>query len=161
MVETLARDTHTHLVVLPCVASVACVAHMRVRGEPDLLPATRGGNRAGRAGPTVGRANNGPGQNRADPKLARFFRAKILTAQPALKIGPVGPNSFFKAKKNSGGPGQILPDFFRANNLMAQPGPNFGRTGLAHRIGPILPPLPATTLWCVSLSGVHWCGLWC
>ena len=25
---------------------------------------------------------------------------------------------------------------------MAQPGPNFGRTGLAHRVGPILPPLP-------------------
>ena len=24
---------------------------------------------------------------------------------------------------------------------MAQPGPNFGRTGLAHRVGPILPPL--------------------
>ena len=24
---------------------------------------------------------------------------------------------------------------------MAQPGPNFGRTGLAHRAGPILPPL--------------------
>ena len=24
---------------------------------------------------------------------------------------------------------------------MAQPGPNFGRTGLAHRTGPILPPL--------------------
>ena len=26
---------------------------------------------------------------------------------------------------------------------MAQPGPNFGRTGLAHRAGPILPPLVA------------------
>ena len=24
---------------------------------------------------------------------------------------------------------------------MAQPGPNSGRTGLAHRVGPILPPL--------------------
>ena len=109
----------------------------------------RGGNRAGRAG--LGRANTGPGQNRAGPKLARFFRAKILTAQPALKTGPVGPNSHFKAKKNSGGPGhtglghtgpgQIWPGFFWAKNLMAQPGPNFGRTGLAHRIGPILPPL--------------------
>ena len=44
---------------------------------------------------------------RAGPKLARFFRAKILTAQPALKTGPVGPNSLFKAKKNSGGPGRV------------------------------------------------------
>ena len=58
---------------------------------------SRGGNWAGRAG--LGRANSGPGQNRAGPKLARFFRAKILTAQPALKTGPVEPNSLFKAKK--------------------------------------------------------------
>ena len=112
----------------------------------------RGGNRAGRAGP--GRANSGPGQNRAGPKLARFFRANILTAQPVLKTGPVGPNCLFKAKKiragragpgHTGlgytGPGQIWPGFFRAKNLMAQPGPNFGRTGPAHRAGPILPPL--------------------
>ena len=63
----------------------------------------RGGNRAGRAG--LGLANSGLGQNRAEPKLARFFPAKILTAQPALKTGPVGLNSLFKAKKNSGGPG--------------------------------------------------------
>ena len=27
---------------------------------------------------------------------------------------------------------------------MAQPGPDFGRTGLAHRVGPILPPLSKT-----------------
>ena len=27
---------------------------------------------------------------------------------------------------------------------MTQPGPNFGRTGLAHRAGPILPPLAST-----------------
>ena len=112
----------------------------------------RGGNRAGRAG--LGRANSGPGQNRAGPKLARFFRANILTAQPALKTGPVGPNCLFKAKKIRAGragpghtrlgytgPGQIWPGFFRAKNLMAQPGPNFGRTGPAHRAGPILPPL--------------------
>ena len=111
-----------------------------------------GQNRAGRAGP--GRANSGPGQNRAGPKLAPFFRAKILITQPALKTGPVGPNNLFKAKKiragrvgpghtglGHNGSGQIWPDFFRVNNLMAQPGPNFGRTGLAHRIGPILPPL--------------------
>ena len=99
----------------------------------------RGGNRACRAG--LDRANSWPGQNRVEPKLARFFRANILTAQPALKTGPVGPNSLFKAKKISGGPGQIWPGFFRANNLMAQPGPNFGQVGLAHRVGPILPPL--------------------
>ena len=96
---------------------------------------SRGGNRAGRAG--LGRANSGPGQNRAGPKLARCFLAKILTAQPALKTEPVGPNSIFKAKKKirSGraGPyraGPNLARFFRAKNLMAQPGPNFGRTGL-------------------------------
>ena len=115
-------------------------------------PRARGGNRTCRAG--LGRANNGPGQNRAGPKLARFFRAKSLTAQPALKTGPVGPNSLFKAKKirtgragpGHTGPGQIWPDFFRANNLMAQPGLNFGRTGLAYRVGPILPPLPRAHL---------------
>ena len=77
---------------------------------------SRGGNRAGRAG--LGQANNGPGQNWPEPKLARFFRAKILTAQPALKTGPVGPNSLFKAKKNSGGPGRVGP--YRA-------GPNLTR----------------------------------
>ena len=107
----------------------------------------RGGNRADRAG--LGRANIGPGQNRVGPKLARFFRSKILTAQPALKTWPVGPNNLFKAKKNSGGPGRAwsyragpnLALFFRANNLMAQPGPNFGRIGLAHRVGPIFPSL--------------------
>ena len=92
----------------------------------------------------------GQGQQWAGPKPGR---AKILTAQPALKTGPVGPNSHFKAKKKfrragSGhtglghtGPSQIWPGFFRAKYLMAQPGPNFGRTGLAHRAGPILPPL--------------------
>ena len=76
----------------------------------------RGGNRAGRAG--LGRANIGQGQNQAGPKLARFFRAKILTAQPALKIGSVGPNSHFKAKKKSGGAGRAGP--YRA-------GPNLAR----------------------------------
>ena len=73
-----------------------------------LIP--RGGNRAGRAG--LGRANTGPGQNRAGPKLARFFRAKILIAQPALKTGPVGPNSHFKEKKIRAGraiPGWAIP----------------------------------------------------
>ena len=112
----------------------------------------RGGNRAGRA--RLGRANSGQGQNRVGPKLVRFFRAKILTAQPALKTGPVGLNSLFKAKKipagragpshtglSHTGPGQIWPDFFRANNLMAQSGPNFWRTGLAHQVRPILTPL--------------------
>ena len=66
----------------------------------------RGGNRAGRA--RLGRANSGPGQNRVGSKLARFFWAKILTAQPALKTGPVGPNSLFKGKKNSSGLGHTF-----------------------------------------------------
>ena len=113
---------------------------------------SRAGNRAGQAG--LGWANSGLGENRVGPKLARFFRAKILVAQPALKTGLVGPNSLLKAKKNrasragSGhtgpghiGRGQIWPGFFRANNLMAQPGPNSRWTGLSHRAGPILPPL--------------------
>ena len=108
------------------------------REEREVGDESRGGNRAGRA-------NSGSGQNRAGPKLTQCFRAKILTAQPALKTGPIRPNSLFKTKKKFGragpghtGPGQIWPGFFRANNLMAQPGPNFGRTGLAHRAGPIL-----------------------
>ena len=63
----------------------------------------RAGNWAGRAG--LGRANSGLGKNQAGPKLTRFFRAKILTAQPALKTGLVGLNSLLKAKKNSAGPG--------------------------------------------------------
>ena len=81
----------------------------------------RDGNRAGRAG--LGWTNSGPGQNRAGPKLARFFRAEILTAQPALKTGPVGPNSLFKAKKNSGEPGQAGPyrvEPYRAGPNLAQ-----------------------------------------
>ena len=115
---------------------------------------SRGGNRAGRTG--LGRAYSGLGQNRAGPKLARFFRAKILTAQPALKTGPIGPNSLFKAKKKiqAGwvGPGQIWPDFFQANNLIAQPGPNFGRTGLAHRVGPIFPPLRTRSAYIADMT---------
>ena len=84
----------------------------------------------------------------------RAGRAKILVAHPALKTGLVGPNSLLKVKKIRAGragsghteqdhirPGQIWPGFFRANNLMAQPGPNSGWTGLAHQAGPILPPL--------------------
>ena len=101
----------------------------------------------------------------AGPKFARFFRAKILTAQPALKTEPIGPNSLFKAKKNSGGrsgraiPGRAKfgPVFFRANNLMAQPGPNFGRTGLTHRIRPILPPLASSGPWCPFSPSNHKC----
>ena len=81
------------------------------------LVAARGSNRAGRAG--LGRANSGLGQNRAGPKLARFFRAKILTAQPTLKTGPVGLNSLFKAKKNSGGSGRAGP--YRAGPYWAWP----------------------------------------
>ena len=121
-----------------------------------LTSTSRGGNRTGRIG--LDRANSGPSQNRAESKLARFFRTKILTAKSALKTGQVGLNSHFKAKKNLGGPnrtglghagpGQIWPGFFRAKNLMAQPGPNFGRTGLAHRVGPILPPLSTSYMIC-------------
>ena len=82
----------------------------------------RGGNRAGRTG--LGRANSGPGQNRVGLKLARFFRAKILTAQPVLKTGSVGPNSLFKVKKN-------LDRSDRVGPYRTEP----------YRIGPILPPL--------------------
>ena len=82
----------------------------------------RGGNRAGRT--VLDRANSEPGQNRAGPKLARFFWAKIFTAQPALKTGPVGPNSLFKAKINSGGPGWAI--LGRAGPYRAEP----------YRVGP-------------------------
>ena len=81
----------------------------------------RGDNRVGRAG--LGQANGGPSQNRAESKLARFFRAKILTAQPVLKTGSVGLNSLFKTKKNSGGRGQAWP--YRAEPYRA--GPNLAR----------------------------------
>ena len=124
------------------------------RGSSHPAPSIRAGNWAGRAG--LGRANSGLDQNQAGPKLARFFLAKILVAQPALKIRLVGPNSLLKAKKiradraRSGhtgpghiGQGQIWHSFFRANNLMAQPDPNSRWTRLAHRVGPILPPLPS------------------
>ena len=125
----------------------------------------RGGNRTGRvglgwAGPTVGWA-----KNRAEPKLARFFRAKVLTAQPALKTGPIGPNSIFKAKKiragragpghiglGHTGPGQIWPGFFRAKVLTAQPALKTGPVGLAHWVGPILPRLLHITSQIQSFS---------
>ena len=105
----------------------------------------------------IGRA--APGQQWAEPKPSRakigpFVWAKILTAQSALKTRPVGPNSIFKANKirpGHIGPGQIWPDFFRANNLMVQPDPNFGRTGLAHRVGPILPPLEIPKEFCLIM----------
>ena len=94
----------------------------------------RGGNRAGRAG--LGRANTGPGQNQAGPKLAVFFRARILTAQPALKTGPVGPNSHFKAKKNSAGPGRAGP--YRAGPYRA--GLNLARFFSGQKFnGPVWP----------------------
>ena len=57
----------------------------------------RAGNQTNRAG--LGLANSGLGQNRAGPKLARFFRVKILIAQPSLQIRLVEPNSLLKAKK--------------------------------------------------------------
>ena len=60
--------------------------------------AARAGNRAG------------PGQNLIGLKFVRFFRAKILIAQPVLKTRPIGPNSTFKVKKNSGGSGRVILD---------------------------------------------------
>ena len=69
--------------------------------EQISLGKIRAGNRVGRVG--LGRAKSGPGQNRAGPKLARFFRAKNLIAQPALKTRMVGPNSLLKAKKIQAG----------------------------------------------------------
>ena len=68
---------------------------------------SRAGNRPGRAG--LGRANSGLGQNRAGPKLAQIFRAKILAARLTLKTRLVELNSLLKAKKNLGGPGQAIP----------------------------------------------------
>ena len=95
----------------------------------------RAGNHASRVG--LGRANSGLGQNRTESKLIRFFRIKILVAQPALKTGLVGPNSLLNTKKirmdrigsshtelSHIGPGQIWSGFFRVNNLMAQFDPN-------------------------------------
>ena len=55
----------------------------------------------------------GPGKQWTGPKLAQFFRAKILTVQLALKIGPVRPNCLFKAKKiPTGRAGPNLARFF-------------------------------------------------
>ena len=91
----------------------------------------------------IGRA----GLGWAGLKLARIFRTKILAAQLALKIGLIGSNSLLKVKKIRAGwtepywVGLNLARFFRANNLMAQPDPNSGWTGQAHRTEPILPPL--------------------
>ena len=103
----------------------------------------RGGNKADRVG--LGWVKNGSAKTGSDQNL---------TAQPVLKIGLIGPNSPFKIKKirtgrvgpshtglDHTGPDQIWPGFFRANNLMTQFDPNFGWTGLTHRIGPILSPL--------------------
>ena len=88
----------------------------------------------------------GPGQQWAGPKQGRAKIGPIFSGQnfnsPARPKNRAGRAKLsFQGKKNSGGsghtgpghtgPGQIWPDFFRANNLMAQPGPNFGRTGLA------------------------------
>ena len=86
----------------------------------------RDGNRADRVG--LGRANTGLGQNRVGPKLAQFFRAKILVIHPTLKTGLIEPNSLLKAKKkkkiSSGssrvgpyraGPGRVGPYWAEPN----------------------------------------------
>ena len=96
----------------------------------------------------IGRAGPKPGW----AKIGLVFSGQNFNSPPPLKTGPVGPNSLFKAKNNSGGPGQIWPGFFRANNLMDQPGPNFRRTGLAYRAGQILPALPPTPLVTIHFS---------
>ena len=73
---------------------------MKINGDKSgngMGVTSRAGNRAGRV--RLGRANSGLGQNRAGPKLARIFRAKILAAQSALKTGLVWPNNLLKAKK--------------------------------------------------------------
>ena len=101
--------------VIACYCKCSFFWVLRQKNQSWLV--IRGGNRAGRAG--LGWANSGSGQNRVGPKLAQFFRAKILTAQPAIKTGPVGPNSLFKAKKNSGGPGWAEP--YRARPCRAVP----------------------------------------
>ena len=92
----------------------------------------------------------GLGQQWAGPKLARFFQAKNFNIPARPKNWAGRAKLFFQGKKKFGraGPGQIWPDFFQANNLMAQPSSNFGRTGLAHRVGPILPPLGVSNCKC-------------
>ena len=40
---------------------------------------------------------------------------------------------------------------------MAQPGPNSGRTELAHRVGPILPPLHVVACFADDFFGVVSC----
>ena len=60
----------------------------------------------------VVRGNNRAGRAKTGVKLARFFRAKILTAQPVLKTGLSGPNTLFKAKKNRAGRTKFGPVFF-------------------------------------------------
>ena len=111
----------------------------------------RDGNRAGRGGLIVGRVKIGPiflGQNfnslallknQADRAKYSFGGKKKFGRAGPYQAGPYWPSH---TGPSHIGPGQIWPDFFRAYNLMDQPGPNSGRTGLAHRVGPILPPLP-------------------
>ena len=86
-----------------------------------MLLTSRASNRAGRAG--LGRANNGLGQNRAGPKLAQIFWAKILAAQLALKTGLVGPNSLLKAKKKFGqvGLGRAIPGWAKFGPIFFGP----------------------------------------
>ena len=56
-------------------AEALAMAKQREMNQNVLVVAPRAGNRVGRA--WLGRANNGLGQNRAGPKLARFFWAQF------------------------------------------------------------------------------------
>ena len=107
----------------------------------------RGGNRAGRTGP--GQQWAGPKPGRA--KIGPVFSGQNFNspARPKNRAGRAkksfqGKKKFRLARPYRAGPYWARPNlarFFQANNLMAQPGPNSRRTGLAHRVEPILPPL--------------------
>ena len=66
----------------------------------------------------IGRA--GPGQQWAGPKSGRAKIGPVFSGQnfnsparqPALKTGPVGPNSLFKTKKIRAGRAKFGPVFF-------------------------------------------------
>ena len=108
----------------------------------------------------------GSGQRWAEPKpglvkIGRIFYGQNFNS-PACPKNPAGRAKWhFEGKKKirvdwaghgHTGPGQIWPDFFRDNNLMPQPGPNSGRTGLTLRVRPILSPLRT------ALPSALYCG---
>ena len=95
---------------------------------------------AGRAG--LGWANSGQGQNRGRAKIGPVFSGQNFNSparpknwaglakksfQGKKKFERAGPAGPYRAEQYWGG--QIWPDFFRANNLMAQSDLNSRRTG--------------------------------